>query len=498
MNGFEGYRLKILRSRLSAAIILMAIPFYMSFSFLDWLYAREHWLNFLFVRSVSSALFIMIALFMTKSKNLAPKLIVGICHLVTLTLGAGIGYMTYCTGGLNSHYYAGLNWITIGSLAFWPGSSKDRLVTICTIYGPLLLLEVATRIHPFDTASMLALTFMAGTCLLSFINNFLSINSLKEEFQLRGELENLIRDKDKIIEIKSTESANLKRLAKQFSPAVIEAIESRAISLDQRNRKKVAIIFIDVAGSTNRSNHLDHGDYQKALDLFFDLVIKKLLARNITVANFMGDGLMAIANAPYPLPDYERIAFETGVEIIRETQLKQRTLREFWREEFHVRIGISSGFANVGFFPNSDFGVYTAIGETVNLASRLCSAAESSSLATTKNILRTAEESLVNCTLKKGGSISVFKGFSGHDLEFFIAKPKLELQIEAPDGTCPLCNHHLEKGADLGDCIILKCSSCQYSDIQPKVLSAVAASPGTSAPETDQSPQTRPQTRIAS
>lgn len=473
MDGFEDYRLKILRTRLSAAIILMAVPLYLSFSFLDWQFAPELWIEFLVVRIMSCVLFCLLALFMSKSKQLAPRLIVYSGHFLTLTLGLGIGYMTFMTGGLHSPYYAGLNWITIGSLAFWPSGRRDRCIAIFTIYGPLLLFELANRRNSIDTTSLLSLTFMAGTCLLALISNILSIQALKEEFHLRRELEILVKDKDKIIELKSKESANLKRLAKQFSPAVIEAIESRAISLDQRNRKKVAIIFIDVAGSTNRSNHLDHSDYQKALDLFFDLVIKKLLSRNITVANFMGDGLMAIANAPYPLADYERVAFETANEIIIETNQKQRTLREYWRDSFDVRIGISSGFVNVGFFPNSDFGVYTAIGESVNLASRLCAAADSSSIATTKNILMTAENTLSTCRLKKGGSIGTFKGFSGHDLEFFIAKPKLESIAEAPDGTCPLCNHNLNKGADLGDCIVLRCSHCQYSDIQPKVQQSI-------------------------
>ena len=457
----------------------MAIPLYLSFSILDRIFAPDLWVHFLTIRVLSCILFAALAYFLSRYKEIAHRHITKVGHLITFTLGAGIGYMAFKTGGLQSPYYAGLNWITIGSLAFWPAEIKDRLTTILTIYAPLALLELLFPDAIFNIISLLAVTFMAGTIMLSLISNVLSLKSLKEEFSLRSELEALVKDKDRIIELKSTESANLKRLAKQFSPAVIEAIESRAISLDQRNRKKVAIIFIDVVGSTNRSSHLDHTDYQKALDMFFDLAIKKLLSRNITVANFMGDGLMAIANAPYPLANYERVAFETAVEVIVETQQKQRGFREFWRDDFQIRIGISSGYANVGFFPNSDFGVYTAIGETVNLASRLCSAAESSSLATTKNVLITAEETLLKCTVKQGGKISMLKGFSGYDLEWYTASPKIEVTLEAPNGHCPLCNHHLNQASDLGDCIVLRCSSCQYSDIQPKVT----ATPATTDPK---------------
>ena len=388
-------------------------------------------------------------------------------------MGLGIGYMSYRTGGLQGPYYAGLNWIAIGSLAFWPSSIKDRFITVLTIYAPILVFELFSSRSFFDKTSILSITFMAGTIFLSIISNELSLIGLKKEFFFRNELQNLINTKDKLIEIKSSEAASLKTLAKQFSPAVIEAIESKTISLNQRNRKHVAIIFIDVAGSTDRSNQLDFGDYQRALDMFFDMVIKRLLQKNITVANFMGDGLMAIANAPYSLDNFERVAFETCLEIIEDVRNLQRALREIWRNDFNIRIGLSSGYVNVGFFPNSDFGIYTAIGECVNLSARLCAAADPSSLATTKSVMMASPDILTDCEVRKGGSIGAFKGFAGHELDFFNIKPRLEVVTETEHGLCPLCKSPLSEGSDLGDCIIIKCTKCQYIDVQEKISKEV-------------------------
>jgi adenylate cyclase len=473
MKAFEAYRRELMQRRMSASILLMAIPLYLSFSILDYMWVPAYWKQFFGIRVFSCCLFASFVLIAKVWKTFYAKYIVVFSHLTTAILGVGIGYMSHVTGGLASPYYAGLNWIAIGSLAFWPSPPRDRAISIATIYCGLILMEIAARRFQLDATALLSLTFMAGTCLLSILNNVLSLKALEQEFELREALQDLIRNKDQIIETKSNESANLKRLAKQFSPAVIQAIESRIISLDERNRRKVAILFIDVVDSTSRSNQLDHSDAQKALDMFFGIAIKKLMEGNLTVANFMGDGIMAIANAPYKMADFEKKALHMGLQILDSTRKSQRSFRDLWHADFKIRVGISSGYANVGFFPNTDFGVYTAVGEPVNLASRLCSAAQPNTIATTKTIISAASDGDQTFSVKKGGSISQLKGFSGHELEFYIATPPETESNAESDSLCPLCSHALVIGADLGDCIMVKCENCKYSDIQEKTATPI-------------------------
>ena len=401
------------------------------------------------------------------------KNITSVGHFNTLVIGVGIGYMSFVTGGLESPYYAGLNWIAIGSLAFWPAKPIDRFLSVATIFFPLLAMVIWRGDNLFEIQSLLSLTFMGGTIVLSTLINILSMKAHEQEYQLRNELMNLNKNKDIIIEQKSSDVANLKRLAKQFSPAVIRAIESQSISLNQRDRKDVTIIFLDIADSTTRSNLIDHADYQKALDIFFNIAIKKLLSKNITVANFMGDGLMAIANAPYTAPRHQALALETCLEILQETNALQKQLREYWKSEFKIRIGISSGFATVGFFPNNDFGVYTAIGDSVNLSSRLCSTAASNTIALTKRVIVEAGDTIELAKVRTGGSIENPLRFSNIRIEYFLAEPtefKKSIDID-----CPLCKSPLEEPKDLGDCWLIKCTSCRYSDIQQKEEEEAAA-----------------------
>jgi class 3 adenylate cyclase len=466
---FESHRLKILRERFTVALLYMATPLFLAFAFLDYLLVPEFWQHFLMIRTSSALVLLGVGYFLRRLRPENDQVVMPVCHSGTAVLGLAIGYMTYKTGGLESAYYAGLNWVSIGSLAFWPTPWKHRILTIISVYGPLAIFESTLGGNDFGADAILAVTFMAGTVVLSLISNHLSFISIKREFDLREDLHSLILDKDRIIEIKSSESANLKRLAKQFSPTVIEAIESKSLSLDQRNRRKVAIIFLDVVSSTNRVNQLDHNDYQRALDIFFDIAIKRFLADNITVANFMGDGLMAVVNAPNAVTNYELAAFQSCAMILDETRKRGRQLRELWHDEFNIRVGIASGFATVGFFPNSDFGVYTALGDTVNLASRLCSVSEAGSIAVTKPVALAAQDEIKNCEVKKGGTVSGLKGFAGNETEYFLIKSiRSEVETTDENSMCPLCSGNLQVAADMGDSILLKCNSCNYSDIEGK------------------------------
>jgi hypothetical protein len=94
-----------------------------------------------------------------------------------------------------------------------------------------------------------------------------------------------------------------------------------------------------------------------------------------TLTCFMGDGLMLLLNAPVPCPDPAL----RGVQMAMEMQVAVQRLMSGWRERGHA-IGFGMGLAKgpaivgrIGYEGRSD---YTAIGNVVNLASRICGAAE--------------------------------------------------------------------------------------------------------------------------
>ncbi len=80
-----------------------------------------------------------------------------------------------------------------------------------------------------------------------------------------------------------------------------------------------------------------------------------------------------------------------------------------------------AGFATVGFFPSREHGTYTALGETVNLAARLCSRAEANTIAVTKTFLTSLD--LKEGTVAIGGRTSMtdIKGFEGEHFDAKVA-----------------------------------------------------------------------------
>ncbi len=462
---FEQYRATVHKARLKAAIIFMAIPLYLAFGILDYFFSDEDWQLFVLIRVVSCVLMGIIGFSIAKLPRSADRYITYLGHIVTFLLGSGIGYMSFKTGGLESPYYAGLNWIAIGSLAFWPAKRNEIVITIFTIFSPLLIMTGMRGDDFFSILPILSLTFMGGTVVLSVLINALSMKAYQKEYELREKLENLNKNKDILIHKKSADIANLKQLAKQFSPEVIRAIESQSLSLTQRDRKEVSIIFVDIENSTLRANSIDHESYQQAIDSFFKLAIEKLMQNNITVANFMGDGLMAISNAPYSMQNHSQEALKSCFEILNETQRLQKYLDQMWKSPFRIRIGVSSGYATVGFFPNSKFGVYTAIGDTVNLSSRLCTAADAHSIAMTKEVVLASENLLDDVNVRSAGSLGNLKGFNNNEVQYYIAQPN---KFRGPAiEECPLCSSPLLPPKDLGDSVLIKCSSCNYSDLEP-------------------------------
>ena len=89
--------------------------------------------------------------------------------------------------------------------------------------------------------------------------------------------------------------------------------------------------------------------------------------RGGTVVEFLGDGLMAVFGAPEALPDHARVSVEAACEVVAAV----RKLAFAADAPTGVGVGIASGRAFVGNIRTSDRFVYTAIGDVVNLASRI-------------------------------------------------------------------------------------------------------------------------------
>lgn len=140
------------------------------------------------------------------------------------------------------------------------------------------------------------------------------------------------------------------------------------------DRRKITVLFSDIRSFTSLAERLTPEEVVQLLNEYFALMVDVIFRHHGTLDKFLGDGLMVIFGAPTEDPDQEQHAIQAAIEM----QHAVRGLSLKWEAEgkqpIRIGIGICSGYAIVGNVGSEERLEYTAIGDTVNLASRLESA----------------------------------------------------------------------------------------------------------------------------
>jgi adenylate cyclase len=132
----------------------------------------------------------------------------------------------------------------------------------------------------------------------------------------------------------------------------------------------VTLLFSDIRGFTTLSETRKPEEVIALLNRYFSLQVDVVFKHGGSLDKFIGDCIMGIWGAPLDDPDHARHAVACALDMAD-------TLREFKRElgaentDFDVGIGLHSGPAVVGLMGSQKRLEYTAIGDTVNLASRI-------------------------------------------------------------------------------------------------------------------------------
>jgi len=160
--------------------------------------------------------------------------------------------------------------------------------------------------------------------------------------------------------------------SRYVSPAVVDEImkDPARVALGGE-RQLVTIMFCDIRGFTAYSENKQPEAVVQRLNQYLTVMTRLILKAGGTLDKYLGDGLMAVFGAPIPFQDHIQRAIRTAVAIQEEI----RQLNESWvaRGEIplQIGIGINSGWAVMGNVGSPDRMDYTAIGEDVNLASRV-------------------------------------------------------------------------------------------------------------------------------
>ncbi len=161
------------------------------------------------------------------------------------------------------------------------------------------------------------------------------------------------------------------RVERYFAPSVMDKILSDPGRLASAERKRITVLFSDIAGFTAWSSARDPAMVHAALNDYFEAMTAIVFEHGGTVDKFIGDGLMAFFGDPLDQGDHELRAVRAAMDMQLALRARRASAQGSESSGFHIRVGINTGEAIVGDLGSRRIMAYTAIGATVNLASRL-------------------------------------------------------------------------------------------------------------------------------
>jgi adenylate cyclase len=145
--------------------------------------------------------------------------------------------------------------------------------------------------------------------------------------------------------------------------------------------RHISILFADLRNFTSTSEKYPPNEIMEVLHVCMDIATTAIAEAGGVVVNFMGDAVMALFNAPNEQPDHAKRAVKAGLTILAMMRVNQaQSNKENANFPFYFGVGINTGTALVGNVGAQWHYQYTAIGDSVNVASRICSHARAGEL----------------------------------------------------------------------------------------------------------------------
>ncbi|XIA66351.1 adenylate/guanylate cyclase domain-containing protein [Bradyrhizobium sp. TZ2] len=233
----------------------------------------------------------------------------------------------------------------------------------------------------------------------------------------RDELEQLaIRFNQMAEELAASQqkSERISRLKQFLAPQVAELVEHSDPRLLDGQRREVVAIFGDLRGFTKFSARAGPDAIMTVLREYYEAIGAVTARHEATLIRFAGDGVMVLVNAPVTCEN----PAHRGVRLAIDMQAAVQSLAGAWSAAggwaLGFGVGIAMGPATVGTLGYHGRVDYTAIGNVVNLASRLCNSADNAQILMDPVVAEHVKDSIALTSL----GARAFKGYD-HALEVF-------------------------------------------------------------------------------
>jgi adenylate cyclase len=163
-----------------------------------------------------------------------------------------------------------------------------------------------------------------------------------------------------------------------LSPAMVEQIAADPSKLALGGEMRdITLLFSDIRGFTAMSEHMDPQELTNLLNRFMTPMTGALLDHDATIDKYIGDAIMAFWNAPIDQRDHETLAARAALDMLRELEDANEEIKSESQflsaspDGLRMGVGVNTGPCCVGNMGSDQRFAYSAIGDAVNLASRL-------------------------------------------------------------------------------------------------------------------------------
>ena len=134
---------------------------------------------------------------------------------------------------------------------------------------------------------------------------------------------------------------------------------------------KASIMFADIRSFTTIAESQDASEAIDLLNNYFSLMFDAIISNGGTVNQVVGDGLMAVFGAPIFFEDHAEKAVRAGLEMLEQLKVFNQNQTAQGKMQIRIGIGIATGEMVAGYTGTQTRAIYTCIGDTVNIASRI-------------------------------------------------------------------------------------------------------------------------------
>lgn len=173
----------------------------------------------------------------------------------------------------------------------------------------------------------------------------------------------------------TSEAVVNERLSRFFSPEIAERIATEPEITVRAAECRVTVLFSDITGFTSMASRMRPQEVVDMLNSYFPRMVEIIFRHGGTLEKFVGDAVLAVWGAPVGRSDDADRAVTAALEMqAAVSRLNEARVRS-GAAPISAHIGIASGQAAAGYIGTDSYIQYAVIGDTTNVASRICSAA---------------------------------------------------------------------------------------------------------------------------